>query len=362
MGEFVQQKPVRGSAPATRSKPPVDTLADQRTSVGRRRLPDRRGGAARLFAAGETAGAASIGSARQPPGYAQPMTQMKPHQPLQLKWIDNGSQYLVWDAFIGQERWYFNQATGKMFYRQAETGEEAQSEEKTREEWIAARGGHDPLAQQDASIVKPLDYQQARQQGNLANRDKEIEISFSPHWSATDDHALEEIGNQWIAFGGDPLKPKEDHECSGSEWNTLDEGADVAHDMYQPRYRDPETALAGQQRVYRARYKGEVTPIAVMMLEVRQDSSVQENHPFMYLRWLVAHPTKGGGAAPLMQAAIAEAAHMVSQALRVESARSAIAWYGKQGLTLFKQATHNTDKNCGCGEMGTTGKFKDQVD
>lgn len=282
--------------------------------------------------------------------------------PLQLKWIDNGGKYLVWDAFVGTARWYFNKETNNMFYRQAGLGElrnETESEERTREEWLADLNGEDPLAREDGSVVGASNYIEAREKGNQENRHKKILVSASDNWTAEANAALFEIGNKWIEFGGDPLKEKAAHECSGEQWNTLDEGADVSHDMFQPGYRDPESSAGGRQRTYLAHYEGEAAPIAVMMLEVRRHESVQENNDYMYIRWLVAHPTRGGGAAALIAEAIGSAALTTSEALRVESARSAIRWYEKQGLILFKRAAHETEELCGCGEMGVGEKFKD---
>lgn len=317
---------------------------------------------ARSMAASTTFGNGTHAAAQLAQGRTEPAMQMKADEAVQLKWIDNGGKYLVWDVFVDQARWYFNKENNKMFYRRAGAGKvgEPESVEKTREEWVEDLNGEDPLAHEDASVVDPSNYTEARLKGNNENKEKKIEVAVFDHLPRAADQALFEIGNKWIEFGGDPMKEKADHECSGAEWNTVDEGADVSHDMFQPSYRGPESALDGKQSVYLAHYVGEKEPIAVMMLESRKHETVQENNEYMYLRWMVAHPTKGGGAGMLMKHALSAAAKTTSQALRVESARSAIKWYQKQGLTLFKLAAHETEELCGCGEMGAGGKFKDE--
>jgi N-acetylglutamate synthase-like GNAT family acetyltransferase len=69
-------------------------------------------------------------------------------------------------------------------------------------------------------------------------------------------------------------------------------------------------------------------PIAYMVLEVR----TYEDSKFMYIRWLIGHPEKGGGGSQLVNEAIARFKKSGLSELRVDSAFSAVGWYESLGF------------------------------
>lgn len=148
-----------------------------------------------------------------------------------------------------------------------------------------------------------------------------------------------------------------DHDdlTSGWNWDKFDEGLDVSENMSDP---DERTGWFSQstellnQRTISARYKDELgeEAIAYMVLEVRRDKlEVEEDddnppelfefiklmydqEPYMYIRWLIGHPEKGGGASKLIKEAFDSFNKSACTELRVESAYSAVPWYEKMGF------------------------------
>jgi Acetyltransferase (GNAT) domain len=124
---------------------------------------------------------------------------------------------------------------------------------------------------------------------------------------------------------------------SGWNWDKYDEGVDVS------RYiKDPEERLGfsssderlERQKTFSANYKtgegSEADPVAYMVLEVRQPA---DGPRFMYIRWLLGHPEKGGGGTALVRKAIEEfKACEDCEELRVDSAFSAVKWYESFGF------------------------------
>lgn len=130
---------------------------------------------------------------------------------------------------------------------------------------------------------------------------------------------------------------------SGWNWDQFDEGENVSESMMNPGDRtgfagDDSVKLKGQQVLSASYESGDGERIAYLVLEKRQDG---DEPPYMYIRWLIGHPNKGGGGAVLMKEAIRQfKAQDECAELRVESAFSAVPWYLNQG---FKKV--NPDQN-----------------
>ncbi|WP_294675040.1 DUF4157 domain-containing protein [uncultured Fluviicola sp.] len=148
-----------------------------------------------------------------------------------------------------------------------------------------------------------------------------------------------------------------DHDdlTSGWNWDKFDEGLDVSENMSDPNERtgwfSPATVLVSQ-RTISARYNDEhgEEAIAYMVLEVRRDKLeveddddnppqpyefiklMHDQEPYMYIRWLIGHPEKGGGASKLIKEAFDSFNRSNCTELRVESAYSAVPWYEKMGF------------------------------
>lgn len=114
---------------------------------------------------------------------------------------------------------------------------------------------------------------------------------------------------------------------SGWNWDKYDEGQNVSEAMM-----DPEARTGGGfegQHVLSANYDTEPgkPAAAYMVIEVRQNSFENEGQPFMYLRWLIGHPERGGGASVLVREAIRRFDESGLNMMRVDSAYSAVGWY-----------------------------------
>ncbi len=116
---------------------------------------------------------------------------------------------------------------------------------------------------------------------------------------------------------------------SGWNWDKHDEGTNVSSDMKNPELREKFQEVS-EQHVLSAHYDDahDEQPIAYMVLEVRtyQDST------FMYIRWLIGHPEKGGGGSLLVQEAIKRFKESELSELLVDSAFSAVGWYESLGF------------------------------
>jgi GNAT superfamily N-acetyltransferase len=142
--------------------------------------------------------------------------------------------------------------------------------------------------------------------------------------------------------------------CSHPNWDQYNEGDDVAGDMQSKDDRiggneDEENILYTKHFTFKAYYDGDITPIAIMIIERRGDNL---NDPHLYIRWMVAHPEKKGGGSKLLDKAIELLDQEADvQVIRLESAASAVGFYAGKGFEIDKPAAHNGDKKCGCMEM-----------
>lgn len=176
----------------------------------------------------------------------------------------------------------------------------------------------------------------------------EIAIEEITAWDQTIQSAVIDIGLAWRRRGGNPDKVKQEHQCSGDSWNENDEGADVAQDLLEPENRTRDLARRGYQRTFTARYNTSNYPIAVMIVEARKWNKLV----YLYIRWLLAHPLRRGGASKLVKTAKEIAEQEFQSELHVDSARSAETWYEKQGFDFVEDASHEDGfKPCGCKTM-----------
>jgi hypothetical protein len=124
---------------------------------------------------------------------------------------------------------------------------------------------------------------------------------------------------------------------SGTNWDKYDEGVDVSRDIKDPDERlgfhSTDEELERQVTLsanYRTGQESEPEPVAYMVLEVRKPT---DEKPYMYIRWLIAHPDKGGGGSTLVRDAIGQFEKCEEcTELRVDSAYSAVDWYKSLGF------------------------------
>lgn len=135
---------------------------------------------------------------------------------------------------------------------------------------------------------------------------------------------------------------------SGWNWDQFDEGVDVSESIKDTEERtgfkgDGSVKLLAQQVLSAGYESGE--QIAYLVLEKRQDG---DEPPYMYIRWLIGHPNKGGGGAALMREAISQfKAQGECTELRVESAFSAVPWYLSQGFKKVNPGQNVVAKGVG---------------
>ncbi|MGZ5056486.1 MAG: eCIS core domain-containing protein [Methylobacter sp.] len=137
------------------------------------------------------------------------------------------------------------------------------------------------------------------------------------------------IGRVNMAFAG-KLTDEHDEITSGWNWDKYDEGQNVSGDMKNSKEREVFEGVK-EQHTLSANYSGGEAPepIAYMVLEKRDYG----DGPFMYIRWLIAHPEKGGGGSALIKSAISSFnSQDECTELRVESAFSAVGWYESMGF------------------------------
>jgi hypothetical protein len=162
---------------------------------------------------------------------------------------------------------------------------------------------------------------------------KDLE-GFHEAWQQAAAKRRRSIGQVNMDFEGRTITDNDDDEAaeitSGWNWDKYDEGKDVSGYMKDPEERKPLEEDA-EQHTLSANYVTEQgrEPIAYMVLEVRDYGA----GPFMYIRWLIAHPNKGGGGSALVE----EAKDRLNKQgkyteLRVESAYSAVSWYESLGF------------------------------
>lgn len=207
------------------------------------------------------------------------------------------------------------------------------------------------------------------------------------NWDESIDLAIHKIETEWLLLGGNPNKDKKAKECSGSGWNQLDEGADVANELTDPDSRinqgvplvekaqsddneqdikdDQEEEEEGYQKTFIAHYEGDNDPIAIMMVELRkEDFKRGKDYKHLYIRWLVGSPKRKGGGSHLVKKAKEIAVQDALERLSVESARSAEKWYSDQHFVTEYNSKHEETvwghesddefdrlENCGCKFM-----------
>ena len=160
--------------------------------------------------------------------------------------------------------------------------------------------------------------------------------------------AAEVIQEEYRELGGDQLPEKKGYECSGESWTSIHEGYDVGEGMSNPDYLKPtQEAGVKNTEAFLAYYyaNDKKQPIAIMELETRTDENVE----YTYIRWLLGSPTRKGGGSKLIEKAKEVAEKRTEGRLNVDSAKSAVGWYEKQGFKLIGSVDHNeAGKFCGC--------------
>ncbi|TBR41717.1 GNAT family N-acetyltransferase [Marinomonas agarivorans] len=162
--------------------------------------------------------------------------------------------------------------------------------------------------------------------------------------------AAKHIQTEYAKLGGANPPEKKTFECSGKDWTLIHEGYDVGEGMSNPNYLKPtQEAGVKDTEAFLAYYENDKTqPIAIMELETRTD----EGGEYTYIRWLLGSPTKKGGGSALIAKAKDIARARTNGRLKVDSAKSAEGWYGKQGFKAVAETEHNkVGKPCGCISM-----------
>ena len=171
-------------------------------------------------------------------------------------------------------------------------------------------------------------------------------------WKAAAAKRRRSIGRVNMEFEGESTAQRDDL-TSGWNWDQIDEGVNVSKDMRKPKDRtgfdkQPNEELVEQQ-VLSANYS-EREPVAYMVLEVRRERADEDQPfvPYMYIRWLIAHPEKGGGGSTLIRKAFdAFNGQNICKELRVDSAFSAVDWYVLMGFKKVDPAKNPVKKGVG---------------
>jgi hypothetical protein len=179
----------------------------------------------------------------------------------------------------------------------------------------------------DARKIQKINVKSHKDQEDLS-RDLE---EFHMAWQQAAGHRRRSLGHVQIEVpeemvGSEPI-------TSGWNWDKYDEGVNVSNDMKDPGNRAVFEGVT-KQHVLSANYETESEePAAYMVLEEREDVNKENGGlPVMYIRWLIAHPERGGGASKLLQQAIELFKASQCKILRVDSAYSAVDWYQKAGF------------------------------
>lgn len=156
---------------------------------------------------------------------------------------------------------------------------------------------------------------------------------FGEAWKRAAAKRRRSIGRVNEDFEGEEIDDAEI--TSGWNWDKYDEGVDVSGYIKDPVERlgfsSSEEKLERQVTVSANYDTGQgLDPVAYMVLEVRKGV---DEPPYMYIRWLIAHPEKGGGGSALVE----KAKKLFKESgdckeLRVDSAYSAVGWYINLGF------------------------------
>lgn len=158
---------------------------------------------------------------------------------------------------------------------------------------------------------------------------------FEAAWQAAAKRRRRSVGRVNQDFEGQTVDDAEI--TSGWNWDKYDEGVDVSGYIKDRDERlgfDEGYETLPMQKTFSANYEAgegsEADPVAYMVLEVRKPG---DEPPYMYIRWLLGHPEKGGGGTALVTKAIEEFQACGDCAeLRVDSAFSAVDWYKSFGF------------------------------
>lgn len=181
----------------------------------------------------------------------------------------------------------------------------------------------------------------------VASDQRPILILAMPWDSSEVSSAAKEMGEEYVTLRNGPEQTAGAYKCSDPHWGLIDEGADVAKRLQIPDEREPGPLTRddepGYSRLFIAHYQGDLTPIAIMQLEMRLEHKGLDV-PQLYIRWLLGHPHKPGGGSSLVAHAKVEAIKEAEGRLRVDSAMAAETWYIKQGFQTVYGAEHETDE------------------
>jgi hypothetical protein len=252
----------------------------------------------------------------------------------------------MWDKLVDDAQWYYTLPDGRMFYSRGGNISDVLS----RQKWIER--GASELEREDGEVVNVHDQPPARSKEEAALQPWRIVIREAPS-SETVTEAAECFNKEWLAKPAPKRSEKGKYECSGEDWTQVHEGMDVSEDLAKhPEYSEPEVLEGGFPSQYVAFYAGGGTPIALMVLEERQElpNLTEPSAPHLYIRWLVGSPDRrGGGGALVEYAKIVSRLQGLAKAVSVESAKSAVKWYEDQGYRQVAPSTHeHPDHPCKC--------------
>jgi len=264
----------------------------------------------------------------------------------QLKWIAGARPgLLMWDKLVDGAQWYYT-SDGRMFYARGNYI----SDVLPRQGWLEM--GASELEDADGEIVDVRAQPPARSKEEALQQPWRIVIREAPSAKAFTE-AAECFNKEWGAKPAPKRSEKGKYECSGDDWTQIHEGVDVSEDLVKhPEYSKPEVLEGGFPSQYVAFYAGGDTPIALMVLEERQElpNWTEPSAPHLYIRWLVGSPDRrGGGGALVEYAKIVSRLQGLAKAVSVESAKSAVGWYEDQGYRQVAPSTHeHRDQPCKC--------------
>jgi GNAT superfamily N-acetyltransferase len=124
---------------------------------------------------------------------------------------------------------------------------------------------------------------------------------------------------------------------SSPSWDQIEEGHDVSKELSSaPEEPGAYIAIEGSsdQAIFRAMQLG--APIGIIVIEKRGGDKYPDDggdaNARWYLRWLVGHATASGAGGSLLTRALQHARDQGATAVWVQSAPSAVEWYGKKGF------------------------------